>query len=122
MAPLPGRNGDLFPEDAGLIHMGGVFFLHAHGTAAAPDVARQGKQLLYSYKLNAFVHGGSGSFLQVQLAAHGNTEDMDAGFWSTGNQGLEYLFRRHADGCGGMVSVQVMLIEFIEMLPAGNAG
>lgn len=120
MAPLSGGNGDFFPENAGFVEISGVFFLHAHRTAAAPDVTRQPQQLLHMDQLHVLIPSGLSRFFQVQLAAHGDAEHIDSGPFPAGHQGLKHLFRREAQAFRRVDAPEVLLVIFIEMFPAGD--
>ena len=91
MSPFSGGNGDLIPEDTGLIHVGGVFLLHAHRAAATADISGEAQQLLHMDQLHIFVPSGLGSLLQVQFAAHRDAEYINTGPFAPGHQRLEHL-------------------------------
>ena len=121
MAPGPGGNGDFLPQYAGFVKKRGILFLHAHGRAAAPDVPGKPQQLLHRHQLHILVPGGSGGLLEVQLAAHGDAEHVDAGFLTPGDQGLKNLLGRHTDGLGGVGAAEIGFVKFIKLFPAGDS-
>ena len=116
-----GGHGDLLVEDAGFVEMGGILLLHAHRTATSPDIAGKAQKLFHMNHFHAFVTGGLCCFFQIQLAAYGDTEHMDAVLRPPCHQCLEDLLRRHTDGLGSVHSVQIVLVVFIEAFPAGDA-
>ena len=120
MAPFSGGYGNFLPQDASLIDVGGVFLFHAHRTAAAPDIAGESQQFFHRHQFHIFVTCGLCRFFQIQLAADRNTEDMDTGLGTPGNQRLEDLLRRHMDGMGRVKTVQIIFVKVIKMLPAGD--
>ena len=72
-------------------------------------------------QLHVFVTGGSGSLLQIQLAAHRDTKYIHTGSLTPGNQGLEHLLRRKTQAFCGMDATQILFVIFVKVLPTGDA-
>lgn len=121
MSSGAGGDGNLIPQRAGLVNKGGVAFFHAHGTASATDIASQAEKFLDGHQLHIFVPGGLSGLFQIQLAADGNAEHVDARLFAPGDQRLENLFFRHSDGLCGMDAAQIPLVEFIKRFAAGDS-
>ena len=115
-------HGNLFPKDTSLIQVSRKFLFHANRTAATPDVSCETQQFLNRNHFHILVTCNLCGLFKVQLAANRNTENVDARPFAPGYQCLEYLLRRHTDGSGRMVSIQILFIKFVEAFPAGDAG
>ena len=120
MAPLSGREGDPVTQQAQLVDIGGVFLFHTHGAAPAANIAGQAKELLYRHQLHVFVSGGFGGLFQVQLAAHGDTEHVNAGFDTPGHQGFKNLLLGDTQNLSGMGAAEIVLAVGIKFFFAGN--
>ena len=122
MPPFSGGNCDLLPENCCFIQIGGIFLPHTYRAAAAPDIACHRKQFLYRNQLHRLVACGLRSLFQIQFAANRNAKYMNAGPFSPGDQRLKNLLRWESQTFGCMDAPKVLLVIFIKMLPAGDAG
>ncbi len=79
MTSLSGGNGDLVEKLAAFFDMGGILLFHTYRAAASADVAGETQQLLHRHHGNLLISGSFCSLLEIQLAAYGDAEYMNAG-------------------------------------------
>lgn len=58
-------DGDCIKQHGGLVDIRRELLLHAHGRAAAADIAGRRQQVFHVQKLHGFIFAGSGSFFEV---------------------------------------------------------
>ena len=116
-----GTDGNGLPLLCAGIQVNRIFLFCAKRRTAATNITGQAQYFLQMYELSPLIAGYRRQCLEIELAVPWYAGHKDTRLIAAHDQGLEYHFNRHVNGCSDVHSTEIIKIDRIFFKDVGYA-